>query len=74
MVNQLRSHLREYYPAALTVFHGSGTLGLDSAHARAVLAAAPTSGSRGPTDAQPAARPAHGAGRLRRGSTPKSND
>ena len=27
MVNRLRSHLREYYPAALAAFHGSGTLG-----------------------------------------------
>lgn len=42
MVNRLRSHLREYYPAALAAFHGSGKLGLDSPHARAVLAAAPT--------------------------------
>ncbi|MFC8454413.1 IS110 family transposase [Kitasatospora sp. NPDC057223] len=42
MVNRLRSHLREYYPAALQAFHGSGALGLDSKHARAVLAAAPT--------------------------------
>ncbi|WP_036529366.1 IS110 family transposase [Nocardia sp. CNY236] len=41
-VNRLRSHLREYYPAALAAFHGTGTLGLDSAHARAVLAVAPT--------------------------------
>ncbi|MEU3349877.1 IS110 family transposase [Streptomyces sp. NPDC006700] len=42
LVNRLRSHLREYYPAALMAFHGKGKLGLDSAHARAVLAAAPT--------------------------------
>ena len=42
LVNRLRSHLREYFPAALLAFHGSGTLGLDSAHARTVLAAAPT--------------------------------
>lgn len=67
MVNRLRSHLREYYPAALSAFHGSGTLGLDSAHARAVLAAAPTPAT--------AARFTHSqlrallkrAGRLRRG-------
>lgn len=42
LVNRLRSHLREYFPAALLAFHGTGTLGLDSAHARTVLAAAPT--------------------------------
>jgi transposase len=42
LVNRLRSHLREYFPAALLAFHGTGKLGLDSAHARAVLTAAPT--------------------------------
>ncbi|WP_077489713.1 IS110 family transposase [Sinomonas mesophila] len=42
IVNRLRSHLREYYPAALLAFHGTGNLGLDSAHARVVLTAAPT--------------------------------
>ncbi|MER6082595.1 IS110 family transposase [Streptomyces sp. NPDC001833] len=42
LVNRLRSHLREYYPAALLAFHGNGRLGLDSAHARAILTAAPT--------------------------------
>ncbi|MEU0950720.1 IS110 family transposase [Streptomyces canus] len=42
MVNRLRSHLREYYPAALMAFHGPGKPGLDSARARVVLAAAPT--------------------------------
>jgi transposase len=42
MVNRLRSHLREYYPAALVAFHGAGKPGLDSARARVVLAAAPT--------------------------------
>jgi transposase len=41
LVNRLRSHLREYFPAALLAFHCTGTLGLDSAHARAVLTAAP---------------------------------
>ncbi|MFF5265475.1 IS110 family transposase [Actinomadura viridis] len=67
MVNRLRSHLREYYPAALSAFHGSGTLGLDSAHARTVLSTAP--------DAETAARLTRSrlrallkrAGRLRRG-------
>lgn len=42
LVNRLRSHLREYYPAALTAFHGRNTLGLDSAHGRVVLTAAST--------------------------------
>ncbi|MGW2964109.1 IS110 family transposase [Streptomyces sp. NPDC001220] len=66
LVNRLRSHLREYYPAALMAFHGSGKLGLDSAHARAVLAAAPT-----PADAAKLTRSQfrallNRAGRLRR--------
>ncbi|MFJ3939343.1 IS110 family RNA-guided transposase [Streptomyces parvus] len=42
MINRLRSHLREYYPAALTAFHGAGKPGLDSPRARVVLTAAPT--------------------------------
>ncbi|MFF8848194.1 IS110 family transposase [Streptomyces sp. NPDC015127] len=42
MINRLRSHLREYYPAALTAFHGPGKPGLDSPRARVILAAAPT--------------------------------
>ncbi|MCX5103228.1 IS110 family transposase [Streptomyces sp. NBC_00053] len=46
MINRLRSHLREYYPAALVAFHGPGKPGLDSPRARMILAAAPT-----PTDA-----------------------
>ncbi|MER7694132.1 IS110 family transposase [Streptomyces sp. NPDC097610] len=42
MINQLRSHLREYYPAALAAFQGPGKPGLDSPRARVILAAAPT--------------------------------
>jgi len=38
--NQLRSHLKQYYPAALAAFQVKG-VGLDSREARAVLAAAP---------------------------------
>ncbi|NUK23501.1 IS110 family transposase [Streptomyces lunaelactis] len=38
--NQLRSHLKQYYPAALAVFQVRG-VGLDSREARAVLAVAP---------------------------------
>lgn len=38
--NQLRSHLKQYYPAALAAFAVRGA-GLDSREARAVLAAAP---------------------------------
>lgn len=38
--NQLRSHLKQYYPAALVAFAVRG-VGLDSREARAVLAAAP---------------------------------
>ncbi len=38
--NQLRSHLKRYYPAALAAFAVRG-VGLDSREARAVLAAAP---------------------------------
>jgi hypothetical protein len=41
--NQLRSLLREYFPAALTVFQVKG-IGLTSREARAVLTAAPTPG------------------------------
>ena len=39
--NQLRSLLREYFPAALKVFQVKG-IGLTSREARAVLTAAPT--------------------------------
>lgn len=39
--NQLRSHLKQYYPAALPAFAVRG-VGLDSREARAVLAVAPT--------------------------------
>lgn len=42
MINRLRSHLREYYPAALVAFHGPGKPGLDSPRARMILASAPT--------------------------------
>ena len=38
--NQLRSHLKQYFPAALAAFQVKG-VGLDSREARAVLAAAP---------------------------------
>ncbi|MGX1549207.1 IS110 family transposase [Streptomyces adustus] len=38
--NQLRSHLKQYFPAALTAFQVRG-IGLDSREARTVLAAAP---------------------------------
>ncbi|MGD3112100.1 IS110 family transposase [Streptomyces sp. YGL11-2] len=38
--NQLRSHLKQYFPAALAAFHVRG-IGLDSREARGVLAAAP---------------------------------
>jgi transposase len=38
--NQLRSHLKQYYPAALVAFQVRG-VGLDSREARAVLAVAP---------------------------------
>ncbi len=65
MVNRLRSHLREYYPAALQAFHGSGTLGLDSKHARAVLATAPTPAAARLTRSQLRAL-LNRAGRLRR--------
>jgi transposase len=41
IANQLRSVLREYFPAALTAFHVKH-IGLASAEARTVLAAAPT--------------------------------
>lgn len=42
MINRLRSHLREYYPAALAAFHGTAKPGLDSPRARLILTAAPT--------------------------------
>src|SRR5579884_1840304 len=42
MLNRLRSHLREYYPAALAAFHGPGKPGLHSPRARLILGAAPT--------------------------------
>jgi transposase len=40
LTNQLRSHLKQYFPAALAAFQVRG-VGLDSREARAVLAAAP---------------------------------
>ncbi|MYS81107.1 IS110 family transposase [Embleya scabrispora] len=67
MVNRLRSHLREYYPAALTAFHGSGNLGLDSAHARAVLAVAPTPAAAAKLTRSQLRALLTRAGRLRRG-------
>jgi transposase len=67
MVNRLRSHLREYYPAALTAFHGPGKPGLDSAHARAVLAAAPTPASAARLTRSQLRALLTRAGRLRRG-------
>ncbi|WUO18417.1 IS110 family transposase [Streptomyces sp. NBC_00287] len=67
MVNRLRSHLREYYPAALTAFHGPGKLGLGSAHARAVLAAAPTPASAARLTRSQLRALLTRAGRLRRG-------
>jgi hypothetical protein len=42
VVNQLRSHLREYYPAALQAFQHQANGGLARADPRAILAAAPT--------------------------------
>jgi transposase len=40
LINQLRSHLKQYYPAALGAFAVRG-IGLDSREARAVLAVTP---------------------------------
>uniref|UniRef100_UPI003F4983AC IS110 family transposase n=1 Tax=Streptomyces achromogenes TaxID=67255 RepID=UPI003F4983AC len=71
MVNRLRSHLREYYPAALQAFHGSGTLGLDSKHARAVLAAAPTPAAAARLTRSQLRALLNRAGRLRRGTEPE---
>lgn len=42
MISRLRSHLREYCPAALAAFHGAGKPVLDSPRARVILTAAPT--------------------------------
>ena len=42
--NQLRSHLKQYFPAALAAFQVRG-IGLDSREARAVLALAPDPGT-----------------------------
>ncbi|MGW6946680.1 IS110 family transposase [Streptomyces xanthophaeus] len=67
MVNRLRSHLREYFPAALQAFHGAGTLGLDSSHARAVLAAAPTPAAAARVTRSHLRALLNRAGRLRRG-------
>lgn len=67
MANRLRSHLREYFPAALTAFHGTGTLGLDSAHARVVLAAAPTPAAAARLSRARLRTLLGRAGRLRRG-------
>ena len=44
--NQLRSHLKQYFPAALAAFQVKG-VGLDSREARAVLAAAPDPAAAG---------------------------
>ncbi|WP_443111388.1 transposase [Amycolatopsis sp. A1MSW2902] len=66
MVNRLRSHLREYFPGALVAFQGSGTLGLDSAHARVVLAAAPTPASAARLSRARLRALLNRAGRLRR--------
>jgi len=41
-INELRSALREYYPAFLDTFAGKSATNLAKAHARAVLAIAPT--------------------------------
>ncbi|MFI1377213.1 IS110 family transposase [Streptomyces longwoodensis] len=68
MVNRLRSHLREYYPAALAAFHGSGSLGLDSAQARAILAAAPTPAAAARLTRSRLRTLLKRAGRLRRGT------
>jgi transposase len=67
MVNRLRSHLREYYPGALQAFHGTGTLGLDSSHARVVLAAAPTPAAAARLTRCQLRALLNRAGRLRRG-------
>jgi transposase len=40
LINQLRSHLKQYFPAALAAFQRRG-IGLESREARAVLAVAP---------------------------------
>ncbi|MFF0044713.1 IS110 family transposase [Streptomyces mirabilis] len=66
LVNRLRSHLREYYPAALTAFHGSGKLGLDSAHARVMLTAASTSSAAAKLTRSQLRSLLNRAGRLRR--------
>lgn len=42
LVNQLRSHLREYYPAALLAFQHQANGGLTRPDARAILTVAPT--------------------------------
>ena len=42
VANQLRSHLREYYPAALLAFQHQANGGLTRADARTILAVAPT--------------------------------
>lgn len=68
MVNRLRSHLREYYPAALQAFHGAGALGLDSKHARTVLAAAPTPAAAARLTRSQLRALLNRAGRLQRGT------
>jgi transposase len=73
MVNRLRSHLREYFPAALHAFHGAGTLGLGSRHARAVLAAAPTPAAAARLTRSQLRALLNRAGRSDAGSTPRSN-
>jgi transposase len=66
LVNRLRSHLREYFPAALLAFHGSGKLSLDSAHARTILTTAPTPASAAKLTRSQLRAMLNRAGRLRR--------
>jgi transposase len=66
LVNRLRSHLREYYPAALLAFHGNGRLGLDSSHARGVITAAPTPAAAAKLTRSQLRAILNKAGRLRR--------
>ncbi|MGH3343904.1 MAG: hypothetical protein ACRDPK_13735 [Carbonactinosporaceae bacterium] len=42
LANQLRSLLREYYPAAITAFAGLSNGGMTRPEARVILTAAPT--------------------------------
>lgn len=68
ILNRLRSHLRLYYPAFLAAFHGGKNLGLDSAHARAVLMAAPTPAEAAGLTRRQLRALLSRAGRLRRGT------